>query len=87
MRTSHFKAEDVVQLLSEAASGVPVREICIRIGITEATFYRWRAQYEGLDAKGVRRVRDLEQENSHLRRHLSIKELQLDVLIAETKQI
>jgi putative transposase len=85
MRTSRFKPKEVVKLLSEAAAGVPVREICVRIGISEVTFYRWKAQYEGLDAKGVRRLRQLEQENSRLRRTLSIKVLQLDVLAAELK--
>ena len=83
MRKSRFKPKDVVKLLDEAAIGVPVREICIRAGISEATFYNWKMQYEGLDAKGVRRLRELEQENSRLRRILSVKDLQIDVLKAQ----
>ena len=82
MRKSRFKAKDVVKLLDEAATGVPVREICIRTGISEATFYNWKMQYEGLDAKGIRRLRQLEQENSRLRRALGVKNLQIDVLKA-----
>ncbi|MGH9573858.1 MAG: transposase [Candidatus Acidiferrales bacterium] len=83
MRKSRFEAKDVVKLLDEAAIGVPVREICIRAGISEATFYNWKTTYEGLDAKGIRRLRELEQENSRLRRALSVKNLQIDVLKAQ----
>lgn len=86
MRKSRFKPKDVVKLLDEAAIGVPVREICIRAGISEATFYNWKTTYEGLDAKGVRRLRELEQENSRLRRVLSVKNLQIDVLKAQLEQ-
>lgn len=82
MRKSRFKPNDVVKLLDEAAAGVAVREICIRTGISEATFYNWKMQYEGLDAKGIRRLRQLEQENSRLRRALGAKNLQIDVLKA-----
>lgn len=83
MRTSRFEAEEIIDLLNEAAAGVPVREICIRIGVSEATFYKWRTQYQGLAASGIRRLRELEQENSRLRRDLGNKNLECDVLRAE----
>ncbi len=83
MRTSRFEAEEIIDLLNEAAAGVPVRKICIRIGVSEGTFYRWKTQYEGLEAGGIRRLRELEQENSRLRRDLGNKNLEIDVLRAE----
>ena len=83
MRKSRFEAEEIIELLNEAASGVLVRKICIRIGVSEATFYRWRTQYQGLPASGIRRLRELEQENSRLRRDLGNKNLECDVLRAE----
>jgi putative transposase len=83
MRISRFEPEEIINFLNEAAVGVPVREICIRIGVSEATFYRWRTQYEGLRASGIRRLRELEQENSNLRRALGIRNLEVDVLRAE----
>jgi putative transposase len=83
MRTSRFEAEEIIDLLNEAAEGVPVREICIRIGVSEATFYTWRTRYRGLAASGIRRLRELEQENSRLRRDLGNKNLEVDVLRAE----
>jgi len=51
--------------------------------VSEATFYRWRTQYQGLAASGIRRLRELEQENSRLRRDLGNKNLECDVLRAE----
>ena len=80
MRTSRFKPEEVLAFLQEAQRGVPVREICIRNRINEATFYRWRSQYKGLDVSGIRRLRQLEQENSNLRRMLGTSNLQVRVL-------
>jgi len=85
MRTSRFKPEEVVEILNEATAGLPVREICIQRRISETTFYRWKAQYEGLGPTGIRRLRNLEQENSRLRRILGIKELEVDVLRAELR--
>jgi putative transposase len=58
----------------------------MRVGVSEATFYRWKTQYEGLHAIGVRRLRKLEQENSRLRRALWGKKLEVDVLRAELQQ-
>lgn len=86
MRTSRFEADEVINLLNEAAAGVPVKDICIRIGVSEATFYKWKMQYEGLHPSGVRRLRELEQENSNLRRALLGKKLEVDVLKAELRQ-
>jgi transposase len=86
MRKSRFKPQHVLDLLNEAASGVSVREICLRAGISETTFYNWKMNYEGLDAKGVRRLRQLEQENSKLRRILGNKNMQIEVLKAELDQ-
>ena len=83
MRKSRFSASEIVELLREAVEGVPVREICIRIGVSETTFYKWRTHYEGLDAEGVRRLRELEQENSRLRRIVDLQVLHIDVLKAE----
>lgn len=80
MRTSRFTPEEVLALLREAQNGTLVRDICIRTGINETTFYRWKSQYEGLDPSGVRRLRELEQENSQLRRTVGLQDIQIDVL-------
>lgn len=83
MRTSRFKAEQVVDFLKQAEAGIPVREICIGNNISETTFYRWKEYYDGLGPNGIRRLRELEQENSRLRSELSVKDLEIDILRAE----
>ncbi|HKQ85925.1 MAG TPA: transposase [Candidatus Acidoferrales bacterium] len=86
MRTSRFKPEEVLASLDQVQRGVPVREISIRAGISESTLYNWKIQYEGLDAGGIRRLRQLEQENSRLRRILGVKDLHIDVLKAQLRR-
>ncbi len=86
MRTSRFKPEEVLATLNEFQKGAPVREITVRAGISEATLYNWNVKYQGLDAGGIRRLRQLEKENCRLRRILGLKDLQIDVLKAELRE-
>lgn len=68
MRTSRFTEHQIVQILQEADTGVPVNEIWRRHGISSATYYKWRAKYGGLEASDVRRMKELEAENGKLKR-------------------
>jgi len=83
MRKSRFTEEDVLAALSDVAKGVPVREVGMKIGVSEATIYQWRARYEGLQATGIARLRQLEQENSRLKRISDLQSLHIEVLKAE----
>ncbi len=47
MKNSRFSEEEIVEILKEAEAGVPVQELCRRIGISDATFYHWKAKYRG----------------------------------------
>lgn len=75
MPKKRFRSEDIIQKLREAdvliAQGRSVLEITRQWGVTEATFYRWRKEYGGLKIEQAKRLKDLEQENSRLRRALS----------------
>ena len=68
MKKSKFSPEQILQALRQAEGGTPVGEICRKLGITEATFYRWRKQYAGLDVGALRELRSLRDENAKLRR-------------------
>ena len=57
-----------MQILSQASSGVPVSELCREHGMSSATFYKWRAKYGGMDTSMITRLKELEAENSRLKK-------------------
>jgi transposase-like protein len=83
MPRKRHTAEQIIGLLRQAevalAQGRTVGEICRELGVSEASFYRWRAEYGGLKVDQARRLKDLERENARLKR--AVAELTLDKLI------
>jgi putative transposase len=83
MPKKRYSVEQVINHLREAdvllAQGQTVGEICRRIGVSEQSYYRWRREYGGLKVEQARRLRELEQENTRLKR--AVAELTLDKLI------
>jgi putative transposase len=67
MKRSKFTEQQIVFALKQAETGVSVAEVCRKLGISEATFYNWKKKYEGLGAAELRRLRQLEEENSRLK--------------------
>ena len=63
-----FKEEQIIAVLREAEAGAKVAELLRKHGISEATFYNWKAKYGGLDASQLRRLKELESENSKLKK-------------------
>ena len=63
-----FGVEQIVGVLKQAEVGVPVVELIRKVGISEQTFYRWKAKYGGLEVNEARRLRQLEHENGRLKR-------------------
>ena len=68
MRQSKFAETQIVSILKEADAGRPVNEIWRKYGISSATYYKWKAKYGGLEASDIKRLKELEQENSKLKR-------------------
>ena len=77
MRKSRFNEGQIIGVLREPESGATTAEVCRRHGISEQTFYRWKAKYSGLGPSDVQRLKSLEDENRRLKKLLA--ESMLDV--------
>jgi putative transposase len=76
MKKTRFPEQQIAFCLRQAESGVSVEEITRKMGITQATFYRWKKKYAGLGVAELRRLKQLEEENKKLK-HL-VADLSLD---------
>ena len=75
MKRKRFTEEQIIGVLKEAGAGAKPAELCRRHGISEATYYNWKAKYAGMTISEARRLRELEKENSRLKRLLAEAEL------------
>lgn len=76
MRKSRYSEEQIVGILKEVSAGVPVAEICRKYGISDATYYNWKAKYGGMAVNELKRLKQIEDENRRLK-HL-VADLTLD---------
>jgi len=80
IKKSRFKENQIVNILKEAENGAKIPEICRKHGISDATFYNWRAKYGGMDISMMKRLHELEQENFRLKRMYANAQMDNEVL-------
>ena len=77
MKGKRFTEEQIIRVLKEAESGLQVSHLCRQHGISEATYYRWKSKYGGLEVSEAKRLRALEEENRRLKQLVADKELDI----------
>ena len=80
MKTSRFTDSQIIAILKQAEAGSPVPELCREHGISNATFYKWRSKFGGMDVPDARRLRELEGENAKLKKLLAEAHLDMHAL-------
>jgi putative transposase len=76
MRKSRFSEEQIIRILGRVEAGELVKDVCRDIGVSENTYYRWKAKFGGMDVSEARRLKELEVENRRLK--AAVAELTLD---------
>lgn len=79
-----FTESQIVAAIKKQESGIAVKDICREIGISDATFYNWKAKYGGMEVNDVAKMRELEKENTELKKmfaEMSIKNRALKGLL------
>jgi putative transposase len=81
MKKTRFTEEQITLALHRAEDGTPIEEVCRKLGISNATFYKWKAKYGGLLPSEVRKLKQLEEENKRLKQ--LVADLSLDKLMLQ----
>lgn len=71
MKRSRFSAEQINAILKEHEAGLPMTDLCRKHGVSDASIYKWKARYGGMDVSEAKRLKALEEENARLKRLLA----------------
>ncbi len=80
MKRSRFTDSQIMEAIKRVESGLPVPELCRDLGVSSATFYKWRAKYGGMDTAMMTRMKELEEENRRLKKPYVEAQLKADIV-------
>ena len=80
MKKSRYSEEQIIGFLKQADAGMPIKELCRKGGFSDATFYKWRAKFGGMEVSDAKRLKELESENAKLKRLLADAHLDIHAL-------
>lgn len=75
-----YSESQILGILKQAESGVPVAELCREHGMSNASFYKWRSKYGGMDASMISEMKSISEENKRLKRMYAESQMQNDLL-------
>jgi putative transposase len=79
MKKSRFTDSQIMDVLKRAEAGIAVPDLCRELGVSTATFYKWRAKYGGMDTSMMSKLKELEEENRRLRRMYVEEKLKAEI--------
>lgn len=80
MKKSRYSESQIISILKEAENGVPVADLCRKHGMSDASFYNWRAKYGGMDVSMMKRMKELEAENRRLKKMYAEERLKAEIV-------
>ena len=80
MKGKKFTEEQIIKVLKQSESGVPVKELCRQHGVTIQTIYRWKAKFGGMEVSDAKKLRALEDENRRLKKLVADQALDIQIL-------
>lgn len=80
MKQSKYSDAQIMSILNQAEGGVPVSELCREHGMSNASFYKWRSKFGGMDASLISRMNALDEENKRFKKMYAEKSMQADLL-------
>jgi putative transposase len=80
MRKSQYTEEQIIGFLRQVEAGMPVKDLCRKHGFSDASFYKWRAKFGGMDVSEAKRLKELESENGKLKKLLAEAHLDIHAL-------
>jgi putative transposase len=80
MKKPRYSESQIFQVLKEAEAGVPVPDLCRKHGMSNASFYKWRAKFGGMDVSSMKRLKELEEENARLKKMYAEEKLKAEII-------